>query len=87
MNAHDDDLSNSLVQEKKVRTNSILLLFSLLLEASALVFTSISTRRSPAKLFARKNGMYSEVADVLVTSDCLSQDIDAKLVSKTQFSC
>jgi len=36
---------------------------------------------SPAQLFARKNGMYTEVADVLVTSDCLSQDIDEKMVS------
>lgn len=64
-------------------------------EAKVLVFVMLISARlidkiflhlvcSPAKLFARKSGTYSEVADVLVTSDCLSQDIDVKLVSAAE---
>ena len=40
---------------------------------------------SPATLFARNNGMFTEVADVLVTSDCLSEDIDVSLVRKIKW--
>ena len=37
--------------------------------------TDVVWTKSPAQLFARNSGMYSQVADVLVTSDCLSQNM------------
>lgn len=41
--------------------------------------TDVVWMKSPQKLFSRKSGTFTEVADVLVTSDCLSQAIDEKL--------
>jgi hypothetical protein len=35
---------------------------------------------SPEELFSGKSGTYADTADVLVTSDCLSQDIESKMV-------
>jgi hypothetical protein len=43
-------------------------------------FIPSASGRSPAELFAREGEGYSHVADVLVTSDCLSQDIDERMV-------
>ena len=36
---------------------------------------------SPAELFAREGNSYAQAADVLVSSDCLSQEIDEAMVS------
>ena len=39
---------------------------------------------SPAELFAREGNSYAQAADVLVSSDCLSQEIDEAMVSHTR---
>lgn len=46
---------------------------------SGVILTKTS-HNSPVDLFSGKSGTYTDAADVLVTSDCLSQDIDSKMV-------
>jgi hypothetical protein len=42
---------------------------------------------SPEELFSGKSGTYADTADVLVTSDCLSQDIESKMVRARCRTC